>query len=198
MITAEDVKINLADSSIYQIYDEAVEYFDNDSIFVELGAFQGASTIYLAQSKKKNKKNIIVYAVDLWENMTAPNRDISKPTVEGSIFFEFWQNVWDAECEQIIKPVQFDSSAFAKSFQDRSVDFVFIDGDHSYLGVSKDINEWLPKIKPGGWMGGHDYNQQVEIAVADILIDREKKKVVKCKGDGVISKNCNSFICKEI
>jgi hypothetical protein len=36
-------------------------------------------------------------------------------------------------------------------------DFVFIDADHSYEGCKADIEAWLPKVKPGGWIGGHDY-----------------------------------------
>lgn len=36
-------------------------------------------------------------------------------------------------------------------------DFVFLDADHSYEGVRADIAAWAPKIKPGGWLGGHDY-----------------------------------------
>jgi hypothetical protein len=43
-------------------------------------------------------------------------------------------------------------------FKDGSLDFVFIDGDHSYDGVKLDISLWLPKVKPGGWIGGHDYD----------------------------------------
>lgn len=50
------------------------------------------------------------------------------------------------------------SKEAVKSFEDKSVDFVFIDGDHSYEGVSEDIQMWKSKIKPGGWIGGHDYN----------------------------------------
>lgn len=38
-----------------------------------------------------------------------------------------------------------------------ALDLVFIDADHSYEGVKEDIAAWLPKVKPGGWIGGHDY-----------------------------------------
>lgn len=38
-------------------------------------------------------------------------------------------------------------------------DFVFIDAGHSYQAVRADIAEWLPKVKPGGWFGGHDYHE---------------------------------------
>ncbi len=41
---------------------------------------------------------------------------------------------------------------------DGSLDFVFIDADHSYEAVKQDIAHWLPKVKAGGWIGGHDYH----------------------------------------
>jgi hypothetical protein len=37
-------------------------------------------------------------------------------------------------------------------------DFVFIDADHSYLGCVADIHAWYPKLKPGGLLSGHDYD----------------------------------------
>lgn len=41
---------------------------------------------------------------------------------------------------------------------DASMDFVFIDADHSYEAVLSDIDHWMPKVKAGGWLGGHDYH----------------------------------------
>lgn len=38
-----------------------------------------------------------------------------------------------------------------------NLDLVFIDADHSYKGVKADIEAWRGKVKPGGWLGGHDY-----------------------------------------
>jgi hypothetical protein len=53
---------------------------------------------------------------------------------------------------------------------DETLDFVFIDGDHSTEGVSADIAAWRPKLKPGGWMIGHDWNMaSVRNAVYDTL-----------------------------
>jgi predicted O-methyltransferase YrrM len=43
------------------------------------------------------------------------------------------------------------------SVADGSVDFVFIDAGHSYQAVAQDIRLWRPKLRPGGWLGGHDY-----------------------------------------
>ena len=36
-------------------------------------------------------------------------------------------------------------------------DLVFIDAEHSYAAIKEDIAAWFPKIKAGGWIGGHDY-----------------------------------------
>ena len=49
------------------------------------------------------------------------------------------------------------SSEAAAKVEDGSLDLVFIDADHSKEGVTEDIALWLPKVKAGGWLGGHDY-----------------------------------------
>lgn len=42
--------------------------------------------------------------------------------------------------------------------KDGSLDFVFIDADHSYDGALADINAWTPKVRKGGMVAGHDLN----------------------------------------
>ena len=37
-----------------------------------------------------------------------------------------------------------------------SVDLLFIDGDHSYEGASRDVSHWLPSLRPGGILVLHD------------------------------------------
>jgi len=46
----------------------------------------------------------------------------------------------------------------AKEIHDGSFDFVFIDADHSYEAVKADIAAWRQKIRPEGWVTGHDYD----------------------------------------
>jgi len=53
--------------------------------------------------------------------------------------------------------VQGDTADTADKVQDGSLDFVFVDADHSFHGVCRDIRAWLPKVKLGGFIGGHDY-----------------------------------------
>ena len=42
-------------------------------------------------------------------------------------------------------------------FPDGSVDFCFIDADHTPKGVRRDMTAWWPKVRAGGLLGGHDY-----------------------------------------
>lgn len=59
-----------------------------------------------------------------------------------------------------------DRTIFKKGFsynelptlKNRSMDFIFLDGDHSLKGVTEDLAQSFPKIKPGGWLCGHDYD----------------------------------------
>lgn len=49
------------------------------------------------------------------------------------------------------------SDEAAEDFIDESLDFVYIDANHSEPYVSQDINLWAEKVKPGGIVAGHDY-----------------------------------------
>lgn len=47
----------------------------------------------------------------------------------------------------------------APHVKDNSLDFIFIDADHSYEHCIEDIRDWVPKVKQGGLISGHDYDQ---------------------------------------
>jgi predicted O-methyltransferase YrrM len=49
------------------------------------------------------------------------------------------------------------SEEASSHFEDESLDFVYIDGDHTYNAVTLDLEKWYPKVKKGGLFYGHDY-----------------------------------------
>jgi hypothetical protein len=62
------------------------------------------------------------------------------------------------------------------SVPDGTLDYVFIDAEHTYEGVKEDALAWLAKVKEGGWIGGHDYANGrfvgVKEAVDEVFADR--------------------------
>jgi hypothetical protein len=71
---------------------------------------------------------------------------------------------WMQEARQRALPLgdkatflRMDSGEAAKQFSDGHFDIVFLDADHSYEGCASDIQAWAPKVKSGGWLGGHDF-----------------------------------------
>lgn len=78
-----------------------------------------------------------------------------------------------------VKFFNMDSEKASKLIKEKSVDLVFIDGDHSYEWVLKDIKNYLPKIKSGGIISGHDYDFPdwigVKKAVDSCFADIEKE-----------------------
>ena len=66
--------------------------------------------------------------------------------------------------------MQMASIAAAATFADATLDFVFIDADHSYEAAKADIAAWRSKVKPGGILCGHDCELRVTSANRAILL----------------------------
>lgn len=63
-----------------------------------------------------------------------------------------------------------DSVEAALQVDDASLDFIFIDADHTYRGCTGDIKAWVPKLKPAGWVMGHDCDRkEVRQALDELL-----------------------------
>lgn len=80
------------------------------------------------------------------------------PKIHGKNFDELYgliQNElspWAARTVFIRKP-----SLEVTEIPDGSVDFIFLDGDHSYTAVLADLKHWMPKLASGGMLMGDDY-----------------------------------------
>lgn len=74
--------------------------------------------------------------------------------------------------KDIIKLHESYSYEIANNFIDGTINFIYIDGEHSYEAVKRDIELYLPKIKNGGIIAGHDYHENwpgVIKAVEEVL-----------------------------
>lgn len=105
---------------------------------LEVGVWLGASVHEWADHFET------VYCVDHWlGDSYVPN-----------VYERFLQNKTDN-----MIPLRMFSTIAARRFEDKSLDFVYIDADHRGHGVMEDIYNWLPKVKTGGVIAGHDYGR---------------------------------------
>lgn len=52
----------------------------------------------------------------------------------------------------------------------RPIDFLFIDGDHTFEGVSADFSDYSPLVRKGGWVGFHDILDHPQVPGCDVSV----------------------------
>jgi predicted O-methyltransferase YrrM len=118
---------------------------------VEFGSLHGRSTRALADNICEDGK---IWAVDPWGNDYIAE-DGTNVKINTYVYPYFLNNLVDhIEADRVI-PVR----GFSYSFSlPHTVDMVFIDGDHRYETVVRDIKKALELVRPGGIISGHDYD----------------------------------------
>ena len=119
---------------------------------VEIGSYQGESTTLFAHMF--NPKEL--YAVDPFLN-GYDEFDGSSTGDFTNVIHNFNLRINQFSCIKHIKTLSYEA---VDQFENDSLDFVYIDGDHTYEGVNKDITMYLPKIKVGGFIAGHDLGRE--------------------------------------
>lgn len=170
LVTQENIDYILKNNDNYQTnwlkgIISCSNYIKNNTCvnnMVEIGAFQGESTTLFAHYVKPNK----LYAIDPHVNGYDKNDESSFANFE-NVVHNFLTRIKPFSCIEYIKDFSYN---VVNKFEDNSLDFVYIDGDHSYEGVKKDILSYLPKIKNGGYIGGHDLGRgDVTKAIIEFL-----------------------------
>jgi len=159
----------------HDIYLEALRTFRGNAHFVEIGAWLGCSTSFMAvEIINSGRKDIKFDVIDTWEGSPGGDdeqiyidivKDIKMPAYD-----KFMKNM--ESVKHVINPIVGKSHDVVKNYKDESLDFVFIDGAHDYESVKQDITDWYPKLKKYGIIAGHDYWQdQVQKAVEEYFKD---------------------------
>lgn len=118
---------------------------------IEIGTFAGESTSIFAMSGYFNSIEVIDPwgKVEEWDDANLYEECIWTDIIEA---YHINTRHWD-----YIKHYREYSQDCHEKFEDQSYDLVYIDGDHSQEAVERDIELYLPKVKKGGWIGGHDF-----------------------------------------
>lgn len=131
--------------SYKDIYLEMVSKFPSGH-FVEVGSWKGRSSSFMATEIANCGKNIKFDCVDHWKG--------GDGQYDPDCYLKFSQNM--KHLHGFFNVVRLSSVEAASTYPDSSLDFVFIDGSHDYESIYSDIRAWLPKVKKGGVIAGHD------------------------------------------
>ena len=152
---------------------EPINSLKGELVGVEVGVCLAHTTEAYAKGIKNLKK---LYAVDNY------------PT-----FVDWDGSDWNKDRQDLMKKAAQDkmlaykdkveihhvpSEEFVKTIEDESLDFVFIDGDHSFEAALKDFQNYYPKVKTGGIFGGHDIQlDSVRNALSYFLKERSNEVI---------------------
>jgi len=143
----------------------------------EVGSWKGKSTSVLGKIAKSYGGR--VYAVDHWKgNEGVWNYDIAKTYDVLSIFR---RNMRLLGLDNIVLPLVMTSEEASLLFTDDSLDLVFLDADHRYEQIRRDIQRWLPKVKYGGVICGHDCEKYYSECS-----EGQKVQIDECLDDDVV------------
>ena len=141
-------------------------------VVVEIGSYKGRSSCFIASGLSEGAT---LWCIDTFESDSV---DIRK---KEDTFEEFERNM--KPFGQKVKFIRGRSEEIAKHWNSE-IDFLWIDGDHSFEGCARDIELWVPYVKSGGKVAFHDYPNAPGVKKA---VDEIFRKKYEAKSGGIIN-----------
>ena len=134
----------------YRLWESYLRKYDCN-IVAELGICEGKNFGTIIKSEPT-----LAIAIDVWKRDGTPSRNDRDFTQEQ--LDEQYAHMKDVEViYPFVKVYREYTFEAVKHFPDEYFDFVYIDADHTYESVLRDIRDWYPKVKKGGTLVGDDY-----------------------------------------
>lgn len=151
-----------------------------NSVIVEIGAFKGKSTCFIAEGI--GPKRCQFFSIDTWLSDTAHKEPVDT-------FDTFLENTKEYR-NKIITLRGFSYDIIKEWPKDRRIDFLWIDGDHSYEAVKKDIDDWVKLVNRDSFICFHDYRDAPGVKKAvDEAVNSGRIKFIRKEGCMYVS-NC--------
>lgn len=118
------------------------------TVGAEIGVEQGA----YAEEMLRAHPDLHLHCVDAWQAYKGYREHVTQPKLDG--FYASTQArlaAWSVTYHRMW------STEAAATFADGSLDFVYIDANHLLPFVIQDLCAWVPKVRSGGIIAGHDY-----------------------------------------
>lgn len=118
------------------------------------GVELGVETGKYAQVLLEKNKNLHLYCVDAWRAYKGYRDHVTQQKVDGLLQMA---RIRLEPYEDRVTYIREYSLTAVKQFAPNSIDFVYIDANHTLPYVMDDICAWAPIVRPGGMVAGHDY-----------------------------------------
>ena len=126
----------------------------NYSSGIELGVFKGEFSKVIL-----NNWSGTLYLIDVWRPLPVEEYDdVSNNQYHSNAYSNVIENIKGYENRAFM--LRMNSIDAIELFRDQTLDFIYIDANHTYESAKEDIQLWYPKIKVGGMISGHDYLPQ--------------------------------------
>lgn len=160
---------------------------------LEVGSWVGASTLSWGQGLKlHNEAKGTITCVDAWKPFfdRETHRDEVYVKMEQALSTEtayqlYLHNISTLPDTITCQHLRGNSQTILPLLKEKAFDVIFIDGDHSYTAVNRDIRNAMPLVKDGGIICGDDLNLQlsqvdknntVKNAEADFVRDEKNNR----------------------
>lgn len=163
-------------SDIYTLAMEKAKEAGGQQVFVEVGVWMGKSASCLCMLSRAMGVDASIYLVDMFRG-NRPHVDMKTRSEDegvlnpmffaeerdpgnGSFLHLTVKNMSRFNMLNDVNFIQAPSVKASKMFEDAECFFVFIDASHEYKDVANDLSHWIPKVKPGGILAGHDWDMK--------------------------------------
>jgi hypothetical protein len=126
-----------------------------DDLGLTMGAEIGVERGVYSEQLCKEIPGLELYCIDPWKAYKGYREHVTQKKLDG--FYEITEKKLAPYNCKLIRKFSMDA---VNDFEDGSLDFVYIDGNHEFIHVAQDIAEWSKKVRIGGIVSGHDFKRQ--------------------------------------
>lgn len=143
-------KMRKSTDGLYDLVKELKKHYE-EIVMAEIGSYAGESTEIFC----KHEKVKTVYSIDPYIGLYDVNDSSSRSPMDK--VEQLFLDVQERYSSKIIKIKETSKNTISLV---NDINFVYIDGNHTYDNVKEDLELWCKKLQSGNFIGGHDYHQR--------------------------------------
>jgi len=174
---------------VYALVSIVLNHFSNTTkklVGMEVGSWLGCSSYFIGSAMKHINNDSNLFCVDLWKSWPRDYSIKDYRVYDKIDMFSYFYGLMDSfDILDNIKPMRmFSDSAFEIVGKDQ-LDLIFIDGNHTYKGVYRDVLYAIKCTKIGGIVMGHDCGGYPKDFPEQFLLENKHKEQVEFKGKDI-------------